>query len=111
MCEAFLMDDPEKAREHMKLRMVENCGSYAYGHDLYVWDKGVRWLGRCACGGYILIQESGNHGAFGDESKYEDYCPVSGADGADELKRKYDGFELECNYPGRYFCATNGKYH
>lgn len=108
-CEAFRIKDPNKAIKHIKYEVVENYGDTAYGHPLYVWDDGYRLLGRCKnCGGYVLVQSSQFTGFDGDDGYYEDYYPVSGPEEADELNKKYSGFELEMNFPRRFLKWTNG---
>ena len=112
MCEAFQMQDPVEAFQHLKLRTVENYGGSAYGHSLYTWDRGERWLGQCTCGGYVLVQESEyNSPNWSEEDDYVDYFPVSGPEEADELNRKYDGFSIEREFSGRILYSTNGKLH
>ena len=27
------------------------------------------------------------------------------------MKNKYDGFQIESQFPRRYLCVTNGRYH
>ncbi len=112
-CIAFDMDSAEEAVEHWKLKPAEDYGDRQYGHDLYVWDEGCRVLFRCeACGGYVLRQSSVyDRFPFGGEDHYDDYFPVSGPEEADELNRKYDGFAIEREFPGRYLMKTNGKIH
>ena len=110
-CIAFGMKDPNEAFAHMKTRRVENYGDYAYGHYLHTWDEGERFLLKCeACGGYVLLQKSEYH-SFSDtaDSYYSDWFPVESPEEADELNRKYDGFKIEQEFPGRYLKKTNGK--
>ena len=111
-CAAFDMEDPVEAYEHMDYRIVEDYGDKAYGHYLYTWDDGQRMLGKCqTCGGYILIQSSEFH-SMSDESSdsyYTDWFPVSSPEEADELNRKYDGFQIETEFEDRYLTRTNGS--
>ena len=37
-CIAFHFDDVKEAREHMDLEIIQDFGSFAYGHALYCWD-------------------------------------------------------------------------
>ena len=112
-CIAFAMDTAEEAWEHMSFEVVEEYGDWMYGHSLHTWDRGERTLFRCRkCGGYVLYQYSEYSDPIScDESCYDDYFPVSGPEEADELNRKYDGFAIEREFPGRYLMKTNGKIH
>lgn len=109
-CIAFGFKDAREAYEHMECKTVEDYGGQAYGHYLYTWDDGGRRLARCSkCGGFILIQSSEFH-SFTDsgDSYYTDWFPVSSPEEADELNRKYDGFQIETEFKGRYLMRTNG---
>lgn len=102
-CIGFQMENVTDAFWHMDYEVVEDYGERAYGHYLYTWDEGRRFLGRCKkCGGYILIQRSEFHSFVGEDSCYTDYFPVDSAREADELNQKYDGFEIENKFPGKY---------
>ena len=106
-CIAFDMKSAFDAWDHMKLETVENYGGRAYGHYLHTWDDGERILARCKnCGGYILIQSSEYHG-MEDDDYYGDYFPVDSPEEADELNRKYDGWEIETEFPYRYLMTQN----
>ena len=96
-CIGFNMEDPVEAYNHMDLELVEEYGSRAYGHVLYTWDEGERCLCRCKnCGGYVLVQSSEYHDmSDGDDGYYTDYFPVGSPEEADELNRKFDGYEIE----------------
>lgn len=110
-CKAFRFSDALAAYEHMRFEVVEDYGSQAYGHVLYTWDDGERYLARCKnCGGYVLVQNSEFH-SFTDsgDSYYSDYFPVGSPEEADELNRKYDGFQIETEFSGRYLMVTNGR--
>lgn len=106
-CEAFLMDDVQKAWEHMDYEIVKDYGDRCNGHFLHTWDEGKRLLGKCKnCGGYVLVQRSEFHGM--DDDYYRDYFPVSSPEEAAELNRKYDGFAIEKQFEERYLKSTNG---
>lgn len=106
-CIAFQFDDVREAKAHMDLEVIQDYGDSAYGHLLYCWDDGHRFLARCRkCGGYVLVQSSEYHGAI-DDDYYTDYFPVRGADEADELNRLYNGFDIEAAFKKRYLMMTN----
>ena len=110
-CEAFSFSNPRKAYEHMKYRVVTDFGRSQYGHSLYTWDDGRRFLAQCRnCGGYILIQSSEYH-SFTDspDDYYTDFFPVSSLEETDELNRKYSGFAIEEEFRGRFLMETNGR--
>ncbi len=110
-CIAFHFDDVKEAREHMDLEIIQDFGSFAYGHALYCWDDGHRYLARCRrCGGYVLVQSSEFHGAI-DDDYYTDYFPVCGLDEADKLNRLYSGFAIEASFEKRYLMMTNLRLH
>lgn len=96
-CIGFEMEDAAEAYKHMDPELVEDYGDMAYGNILHTWDDGERYLCRCkTCGGYILVQNSEFHDmSGGDDSYYTDYFPVDSPEAADELNRKYNGFDLE----------------
>ena len=97
-CIAFEMENPREAADHLyQYEVVKDYGDSAYGHNLHTWDDGNRILARCPkCGGYMLIQDSEFHSfSDADDSYYRDFFPVSGNEEAEELNRKYNGFELE----------------
>ena len=103
--------DPKEAYKRLKYVKVKDYGDYQYGHNLHTWDDGGRVLGKCInCGGFLLIQSSEYH-SFSDapDSYYTDFFPVSSAEEADELNRKYDGYEIEREYKDRYLMETNGS--
>jgi len=114
-CLAFMMMEIEDAWEHWGdgWENVEDYGSTAYGHKLHTWDEGVRKLHRCnRCGGYILFQRSEYHAELEDaDSFYTDFFPVESPEEADEINFRYDGFQIEKNYPKRFLCVTDGRYH
>ena len=109
-CIGFTMKDVAAAYEHMEFELVEAYGDSAYGHYLHTWDDGGRSLFRCRnCGGYVLAQKSEYHGLSDDDSYYRDYFPVDSPQEADELNRKYNGFEIENRFPEKYIMWTNGE--
>ena len=112
-CIAFEMDSAEDAWNHMAFEVVEEYGGMQYGNTLYTWDRGDRTLLRCKkCGGYVLCQSSEYSDIInGNDDYYDDYFPVSGPEEADALNRKYDGFAIEREFPGRCLMRTNGKIH
>ncbi|MBR3201625.1 MAG: hypothetical protein IKG17_09875 [Mogibacterium sp.] len=112
-CIGFKMKDAFEAYRHMELELVEEYGGYAYGHCLYTWDDGERHLCRCRkCGGYVLVQNSEFHDMCGgDDSYYRDYFPVGSPEEADELNRKYDGFQIEFDSGIRYLIPDGGRPH
>ena len=110
-CIGFKMKDAVEAYKHMELELVEEYGGYAYGHYLYTWDEGERHLCRCKkCGGYVLVQNSEFHSMTGNDSYYRDYFPVGSPEEADELNRKYDGFQIEYD-SGIRFLIPNSRPH
>lgn len=110
-CIAFQIRDAKEAMRHMNCDIVKDYGDYAYGHPLHSWDDGKRYLARCRnCGGYVLVQKSEYHG-MQDDDYYTDYFPVSGAEEAEELNRRYDGFAIERLFTKRYLMMTNLRLH
>jgi hypothetical protein len=110
-CEGLFYADPAEAYRHIKIEKVADYGRSLYGHALYTWDDGCRFLAKCGrCGGYILIQRSEYH-SFSDDpdSYYTDFFPVSSPEEADELNRKYSGFAIEREFKERYLTETNGS--
>lgn len=102
-CIGFQLENVIEAFQHMEYEVIHDYGDHAYGHYLYAWDEGKRLLGKCKkCGGYILIQKSEFHSFMGDDSYYTDYFPVDSEQEADKLNKKYDGYELEKKFPGKY---------
>lgn len=109
-CIAFQMQNVTEACTHMKYGVIINYGGEAYGHNLYTWDDGKRYLARCNnCGGYILVQQSEFHSFSGEDGYYTDYFPVDSPEEADELNKKYDGFKIETMFKKRYLMKTNGR--
>ncbi len=110
-CIGFTFPDVVEAYRHMKYTCEIDYGGEAYGHYLYTWDDGERFLARCKnCGGYILVQRSEYHSFTDDpDSYYTDLFPVSSPEEADELNRKYDGFAIERKFKGRYLAETNNR--
>lgn len=108
-CIGFEMEDAAEAYAHMDLKLVEEYGQKAYGNYLYTWDDGERYLCKCkSCGGYVLVQSSEYHDMSGGEDcYYVDYFPVDSPEAADELNRKYDGFDIEFKSGIRYLIADN----
>lgn len=110
MCEAFLLEDPVKASEHIlgNYEVVINYGDELNGNRLYVWDDGCRLLARCKkCGGFILIQVSECHG-MEDDTRYRDYIPVDSKESADKINEEYSGYALESESGIRYLIADPG---
>lgn len=107
-CIAYEMENPQKAYEHITYEIVKDYGDFAYGHALYTWDDGKRYLARCKnCGGYILVQKSEYHGE--EDGYYTDYFFVSDEKEAEEINQKYDGFQLEFHSELPYL-IPNGTY-
>lgn len=107
-CKAFSMESPADAFKHLfgNYSIVKRYGSYANGHDLFVFDEGGRNLAKCnTCNAYFLIQKSEFHGF--DDSYYSDYFPVSGEDEAEWLNGKYNGWEIEEKFNNKYLQMTN----
>ena len=107
-CAAFAMQDAQAAYEHLSdYKVVKHYGEGRHGHWYHTWDDGYRHLGVCPkCHGYILVQRSEYHGE--EDSYYGDYFPVSGPAEADEVNEKYDGWEIEEHFPGRYLIENGG---
>ncbi|MBQ6389590.1 MAG: hypothetical protein IJH90_08200 [Mogibacterium sp.] len=112
-CIGFKMKDAAQAYRHMKLELVEDYGSKAYGNILHTWDDGERYLCRCrSCGGYVLVQSSEYHSfTDGDDSYYKDYFPVDSPEEADELNRRYNGFDIERESGIRFMICDNNNPH
>lgn len=112
-CKAFKMEDPEKALKHIRdnWEKIENYGDWLYDHPLYLWDDGKRILGKCEeCDQLFLLQCSEFHDFYdGDDSRYDDYFPVSSSKEADELNKNYSGEQIEFNYKNKWLCVTNGN--
>ena len=109
-CHVFENSRAEDAFAQLELEEVENYGEEKYGHYLHVWDQGCRKLMRCrTCGAFILMQQSVFLSFVNAlNSEYIDWFPVSGPKEADELNRRYDGYQLERRFEGRYLRSTNG---
>lgn len=110
-CHVFDMPDAAEAFSQLDLEEVEDYGDEKDGHYLHVWDQGCRKLMRCRrCGAYVLVQRSVFLSFVNAlNSEYTDWFPVSGPDEADELNRRYDGYQLERRFEGRYLRSTNGR--
>ena len=110
-CIAFEMSDAREAFDHMSLERVIDYGGRGYGHSYFIWDKGGRFLCKCKkCGGYVLVQDDEYHDfCGGDDGSYADYIPVSSPEEADEINKKYSGWDIEHNFPRRFLMWTNGK--
>ena len=113
LCVAFRMADPNKAWKHLrsKPQPLVRYGSSFEGKAIHTWDDGERVLFRCGlCGGYYLLQDSEFHSISGDDDRfYSDYFPVTGYDDAERLNRKYDGLQIELEFPGRYLIQDNAS--
>lgn len=107
-CAAFAMQDAQAAYDHLRdYKVVQHYGDGKQGHWFHTWDDGYRHLGVCPkCHGFILVQRSEYHGE--EDSYYGDYFPVSGPAEADEVNEKYDGWEIEEHFPGRYLIENGG---
>ena len=113
-CEAFNMEDPKEALNHIKenWNVVKIYDDKSYGHNLYTWDDGNRILGLCkTCNKYILCQSSEYHSFKDNDSYYDDYFPVSSIDEAEELNKKYNGFEIEKQFEKRWLSVANDDCH
>lgn len=112
-CIGFEMKDADEAYRHMNLELIEEYGDRAYGNILYTWDEGERFLCRCKnCGGYVLVQHSEYHDMIGgNDSFYADYFPVESPEAADELNRKYNGFDIEFESGIRFLIADDANPH
>lgn len=109
-CIAFAMSDAEKAYQHMDIEIVERYGDTCEGNILHVWDDGERILHRCKkCGGYILTQISEFHGIESGDSYYCDRFPVSSPEEARAINRKYNGFQIEEDFPEKWMICDPGR--
>ena len=101
-CIGFSMNDAEKAYEHMDMELVKNYGDIYGKNILHTWDDGWRALMHCKkCGGYILLQVSEFHG-MDDDSYYVDFFPVTGPTEAQEINEKYNGENIEDEFPHKW---------
>ena len=111
-CICYTIKDVEDAFSHIKLDIIKDYGSVLYNNVLHTWDDGKRLLAKCkTCGGYLLIQMSEFHSFSGDDSYYDDYFPIDSPDVADELNKKYNGYEIEKCFTECFICKTNNKLH
>lgn len=109
-CIGFSMDDAVKAYEHMDRELVKDYGDTCGKNILHTWDDGHRVLVRCKkCGGYMLLQMSEFHG-MEDDSYYADYFPVTGPKEAQELNDKYNGEQIEEEFPCRWLIADSNPH-
>lgn len=113
-CIGFQMKDVNAALQHMDYEIIRDYGDQAYDHYLHTWDDGKRLLGKCRkCGGYLLIQKSEFHSFTGHDSYYKDIFPVDSENEAEEMNKRFDGFEIEEKFPGTYIindeCRTGWK--
>ena len=109
-CIAFSMENAMDAWKHLRgnMAIVVNYGDEFEGKTLHTWDAGERVLCRCnLCGGYVLWQDSEFHSFTDHDSYYTNVFPVSGEEEAEELNRKWDGWEIEDEFPGRYLIQDN----
>ena len=108
-CAAFAMEDSQEAYMHLRdYECVKHYGEGENGRN-YVFDEGYRVLCRCRkCGGYFLLQRSELHGGEGGDAYYGDYFPVSSPESAESLIEKFDGWQIERHFPGRYLVETDG---
>lgn len=94
VCHLFADKDSFSERD---LEFVKDYGPCCNGHPLYTWDEGDRCLLRCrVCGGYVLRQYSEIHMP---DSTYIDYFPVRDDEHAREINERYDGWQIENEYP------------
>lgn len=107
-CAAFAMQDAQAAYEHLSdYKVVKHYGEGKQGHWYHTWDDGYRHLGVCPkCHGFILVQRSEYHGE--EDSYYGDFFPVTGPDEAESLNAKYDGWEIEDHFHGRFLIENGG---
>ena len=108
-CAAFAMEDSQEAYMHLRdYECVKHYGEGENGRN-YVFDEGYRVLCRCRkCGGYFLLQRSELHGGEEGDAYYGDYFPVSSPESAESLIEKFDGWQIERHFPGRYLVETDG---
>ena len=111
-CKAFDMN-AENALKHIRenWEVVEKYDNDEYDHPLYTWDDGYRILGKCKeCNQLILLQRSEYHDfTNGEDSLYSDYFAVSSPEEADDLNKKYNGFDIEFKCNKKWLCVTNGN--
>ena len=111
-CIAFSMENARDAWDHIRgnMEIIVNYGDEFEGKFLHTWDAGERKLCRCRlCGGYVLWQNSEFHGTMSDDSYYTNVFPVSGEEEAEELNRRWDGWEIEDEFPGKYLIQDDNK--
>jgi hypothetical protein len=100
------MENAGQALDDMKLEKITDYGSQANNIIYHAWDSGERWLGRCKkCGGLVLVQESEYHGQ--EDDCYTDYFPVYSSNEAQSYNLKFNGFEIEKKFPGKFIMQTN----
>lgn len=103
LCKAFTMESPSEAVVHIKNNCdrVADYGDMAYGHILHTWDDGNRTLRYCReCKAYIFTQNSEYHGP--EDGYYTDIYAVESPEEAEELNKKYNGWDLETDYKSKY---------
>lgn len=109
-CEAFLMNDPETALEHMDLKTVKYYGteelSAACGRILTERDPDWVFIQRCErCGGYALMMVCDNDFAYYDDGPVlrDVYLyPVESPEQAEELISSSEGLlGLVSQTPGK----------
>ena len=111
-CVGFEMEKATEAFEHFKgnLKTVKDYGDRCGDLYLHTWDDGRRLLMQCeVCGGYVLLQQSEYHGFSDGDNYYDDYFPVCSPEEAAELNRKFDGYAIERNFPGRFLIQDDKK--
>ena len=110
-CIAFAMRDPKMAYEHLQTGSVPviQYGSTFDGKPIHTCDDGERTLCRCKlCGGYFLVQDSERRDfSTGNDEYFTDFFPVSGPEDAEMLNRKFDGYQIEFGFPGKYLAQDN----
>ena len=111
-CIAFDMEDPKEALNHIKNNwsVITKYDNKDYEHNLYTWDDGYRVLGECKeCNKYILLQCSEFHSFEDSDSLYKDYFPVSSPEEAEELNKKYNGYDIEKEFDKKWLAVTNSN--
>lgn len=102
--------EAEKAAKTLRIsKAVRKYGDYGFGHSFHIWDSGYRNL-ICAGNGELFLHQCSEYHGWEDDDCYDDWFPVESEEQAEELNRRYDGFELEREFPGKWLAGTNGRY-
>lgn len=108
------MEDIQSALDHFRgnTTLVLKFGKNLYGHPLFLFDDGERYLVKCnKCGGYILIQDFERRSySDGNDTYYTDYFPVDGPKEADFLNQMYGGWSIEFEFVGKWIANTDDSY-